>query len=49
MKYPYGASVEESEEKLEYDLYYIKRLSVAFDLTIMFETVRVMLTGRGAR
>jgi len=49
VKYPYGASVEESEEKLEYDLYYIKRLSVAFDLTIMFETVRVMLTGRGAR
>ncbi len=49
VKYPYGASVEESEEKLEYDLYYIKRLSVAFDLTIMFETARVMLTGRGAR
>lgn len=49
VKYPYGASVEESEEKLEYDLYYIKRLSVAFDITIMFETVRVMLTGRGAR
>ena len=49
VKYPYGASVEESEEKLEYDLYYIKRLSVAFDITIVFETVRVMLTGRGAR
>ena len=49
VKYSYGASVEESEEKLEFDLYYIKRLSVAFDLTIMFETLRVMLTGRGAR
>jgi sugar transferase (PEP-CTERM system associated) len=49
VKYPYGASVAESEEKLEYDLYYIKRLSVAFDFTIMFETVRVMITGKGAR
>ena len=49
VKYPYGASVEESEEKLEFDLYYIKRMSVAFDLTIMFETARVMLTGKGAR
>jgi sugar transferase (PEP-CTERM system associated) len=49
VKYPYGASVEESEEKLEFDLYYIKRLSVAFDVTIMFETVRVMITGKGAR
>ncbi len=49
VKYPYGASVEEAQEKLEYDLYYIKRMSVAFDLTILFETVRVFLTGRGAR
>jgi len=49
VKYPYGASVEESEEKLEYDLYYIKHLSVAPDSTKKFETVRVLLTGKGAR
>jgi lipopolysaccharide/colanic/teichoic acid biosynthesis glycosyltransferase len=49
VKYPYGASVEETLEKLEYDLYYIKRLSLSFDLTILIETVRVMFTGKGAR
>ncbi len=49
MKYPYGASIEETQDKLEFDLYYIKRMSVAFDLTIIFETVRVLLTGTGAR
>ena len=49
VKYPYGASIEESEDKLEFDLYYIKHLSVALDVTIMIETVRVMLTGKGAR
>ena len=49
VKYPYGASVAETLEKLEYDLYYIKHMSVAFDLTIMAETVRVLLTGKGSR
>lgn len=49
VKYPYGASVEETLEKLEYDLYYIKHLSMTFDLTILIETVRVMFTGKGAR
>jgi len=49
VKYPYGASVEETLEKLEYDLYYIKHLSLTFDLTIMIETVRVIFTGKGAR
>ena len=49
VKYPYGASIEETEDKLEYDLYYIKHSSTAFDISIMFETVRMMLTGKGAR
>ncbi len=49
VKYSYGATVEETEEKLEFDLYYIKHSSTAFDISIMFETVRVMLTGKGAR
>jgi len=49
VKYPYGASVEDSMEKLRYDLYYVKRLSAFLDLTIITETVRVVLFGRGGR
>jgi sugar transferase (PEP-CTERM system associated) len=48
VKYRYGASVEEATEKLRYDLYYIKHLSVIFDLTIVFDTVKVVLFGKGA-
>jgi sugar transferase (PEP-CTERM system associated) len=49
VKYPYGASVEDSMEKLRYDLYYIKRLGSFLDFTIIAETVRVVLFGRGGR
>ena len=49
VKYRYGASVEDALEKLRYDLYYIKNLSVGFDLTIMFDTVKVILFGKGAK
>ncbi|MCE5312460.1 MAG: TIGR03013 family PEP-CTERM/XrtA system glycosyltransferase [Nitrospiraceae bacterium] len=49
IRYPYGASVEDAIEKLRYDLYYIKNLSLMFDLGIMLETIKVMLFGRGAR
>jgi lipopolysaccharide/colanic/teichoic acid biosynthesis glycosyltransferase len=49
VKYRYGASVEDALEKLRYDLYYIKHLSVGFDVTIMFDTVKVMLFGKGAK
>ncbi len=45
---PYGASVEDAKRKLEYDLYYVKHLSVAFDLAILFQTVRVVLLRKGA-
>jgi sugar transferase (PEP-CTERM system associated) len=45
----YGATVEESQEKLEYDLFYIKNNSLSFDLLIMFSTFKIMLFGRGAR
>ncbi|MEZ5651321.1 MAG: TIGR03013 family PEP-CTERM/XrtA system glycosyltransferase [Burkholderiaceae bacterium] len=45
---PYAASVEESREKLEYDLYYVKNHSVAFDLIILFETVQVILLRKGS-
>jgi lipopolysaccharide/colanic/teichoic acid biosynthesis glycosyltransferase len=49
IRYPYGASVEDAVEKMHYDLYYIKNLSLGFDLLILFETVRIMLLGKGAR
>ncbi len=49
INYPYGASLEESKEKLCYDLYYIKNMSLAFDLYIIFQTVKIVLFGRGAR
>ena len=49
VKYRYGASKEDALEKLKYDLYYIKNLSPLFDLLIIFETVKVVLFGKGAR
>jgi len=49
VKYRYGASLEDSLEKLRYDLYYIKHLSLPFDLTILFDTVKVVLFAKGAR
>ena len=49
IKYRYGASREDALEKLKYDLYYIKNLSPLFDLMIIFETVKVVLFGKGAR
>jgi sugar transferase (PEP-CTERM system associated) len=48
VKYRYGASFEDAMEKLRYDLYYIKHLSVFFDLTIVFDTVKVVLFRKGA-
>jgi sugar transferase (PEP-CTERM system associated) len=49
IKYRYGASFEDAFEKLRYDLYYVKHLSLAFDLTIVFDTVKVVLFAKGAR
>jgi sugar transferase (PEP-CTERM system associated) len=49
VKYHYGASLEDSYEKLRYDLYYVKHMSVPFDLTILFDTVKVVLFAKGAR
>lgn len=48
-KYPYGASEEDALEKLKYELYYIKYMSPFFDLFILFETVKIVLFGKGAR
>lgn len=47
LKYPYGASVEDAKNKLEYDLYYTKNHSLLMDLLIMIQTVEVVLLGKG--
>ena len=49
VRYRYGSSVEDAMEKLRYDLYYIKHLSIVFDLTIVVDTVKVILCGKGAK
>ena len=47
VRYAYGASVEDALEKLQYDLFYIKNLSIALDLFIIFETVKTVILRRG--
>lgn len=47
VRYPYGSTVQDAIEKLRYDLYYIKNLSVFLDTKIILETVKVVLFGRG--
>lgn len=47
--YPYGASVEDAKQKLQYDLYYVKNNSLFLDLIILFQTVRVLVWSEGAR
>ncbi|QDE97156.1 polyisoprenyl-phosphate hexose-1-phosphate transferase ExoE [Myxococcus xanthus] len=49
IRYPYGASVEDARNKLEFDLYYVKNGSLFLDVGIIFHTVRHVLLGRGAR
>ncbi|QQS33898.1 MAG: TIGR03013 family PEP-CTERM/XrtA system glycosyltransferase [Acidobacteriota bacterium] len=49
IKYPYGASVDDAVQKLQYDLYYIKNQSLTLDLVIVFETVKTVLFGKGGR
>ena len=49
IKYPYGASVEDARQKLQYELYYIKNQSLALDLVIVFETVKTVLFSKGGR
>ena len=47
VRYTYGASVEDAIEKLQYDLFYIKHMSVWLDVFIMFETIKTVLLRRG--
>ena len=48
-QFRYGASAEDSHIKLQYDLYYVKNMSALFDLQIIFESLKVVLLGKGAR
>jgi lipopolysaccharide/colanic/teichoic acid biosynthesis glycosyltransferase len=48
VRYTYGATREDALEKLQYDLYYIKNLSIALDLYIVFLTVKTVIAQRGA-
>lgn len=49
VKFQYGASLEDAKTKFEYDLFYIKHLSVLLDVAIILETVKVVFLGKGAR
>jgi sugar transferase (PEP-CTERM system associated) len=49
VRYPYGATVEDAVHKLQYDLYYVKNHSLFLDLMILFQTVQVVVWGKGVR
>ena len=49
VSYHYGASVDDSIQKLQYDLYYVKNHTLFLDIVILFETIGVVLTGKGAQ
>ena len=49
IRYPYGSSIGDAKNKLEYDLYYVEHRSLFLDLAICFHTAKIVLFGRGAR
>ncbi len=49
VSYPYGASIDDAYQKLQYDLYYGKHMSILFDLVVLVKTFYVVIAGRGAR
>jgi lipopolysaccharide/colanic/teichoic acid biosynthesis glycosyltransferase len=49
VQYPYGASLDDAVQKLQFDLYYVKNHSLFLDLVILFQTAQVVLFGKGAR
>jgi lipopolysaccharide/colanic/teichoic acid biosynthesis glycosyltransferase len=46
---PYCATLEDNEEKLSYDLFYIKNMTLGLDVLILFQTVKILVLGRGSR
>ncbi len=49
VRYKYGNTLEDAKEKLQYDLYYIKNMSLGLDLMIIFQTIKIVLIRRGAQ
>jgi len=49
VQYKYGNTLEDAREKLQYDLFYIKNASVGLDVLILFQTIKIVLLGRGAQ
>ena len=49
IRYEYGASIEDALKKLEYDLYYVKNMSIFLDIMTIMETVHVVLFRKGSR
>jgi len=49
VRYPYGASLDDAVEKLQYDLYYVKNHTLFLDIMVLIDTVQVVLWGKGAR
>ena len=49
VRYKYGNTIADAKEKLQYDLYYIKNMSPGLDMMIMFQTIKIVLIGRGAQ
>ena len=48
VRHRYGSSIDDAQEKLQYDLFYIKHMSFSFDLYIVFETVKTVLVRGGS-
>ncbi len=49
VQYKYGNTLEDAREKLQYDLFYIKNASIGLDLLILFQTIKIVVLGRGAK
>jgi sugar transferase (PEP-CTERM system associated) len=49
VQYSYGSNTEDAFNKLEYDLFYLKNMSLIFDLAIIFRTIRIVIVGQGGR
>jgi lipopolysaccharide/colanic/teichoic acid biosynthesis glycosyltransferase len=49
VSYGYGNSLYDTKQKLGYDLFYIKNMSQGLDLLILFQTIKIVLLGRGAK
>jgi sugar transferase (PEP-CTERM system associated) len=49
VQYKYGNTLDDAREKLQYDLFYIKNASLGLDLLVLFQTIKIVLLGRGAK